>query len=163
MLPPEQKELFAPYFEEVTAQENGPLFFPVLRACQELGISIPTEEKIQIITVPSEILTASEADPAVGEVFVYFNYQNEQLRRQYDSEISLYLGVVRQKPGNDICCDCCQIGVLKNGSLIPNKKLIPDITVFYLEPHKQNFLKLNSFVNDPSPVTNHLINNWQNC
>ena len=88
MLPPEQKELFAPYFE-VTAQENGPLFFPVLRACQELGISIPTEEKIQIITVPSEILTASEADPAVGEVFVYFNYQNEQLRRQYDSEISL--------------------------------------------------------------------------
>jgi len=112
MLPPEQKELFAPYFEEVTAQENGPLFFPVLRACQELRISIPTEEKIQIITAPSEILTASEADPAVGEVFVYFNYQNEQLRRQYDSEISLYLGVVRQKPGNDICCDCCQIGVL---------------------------------------------------
>ena len=128
MLPPEQKELFAPYFEEVTAQENGPLFFPVLRACQELRISIPspaeeilklaglkiqkTAEKIQIITAPSEILTASEADPAVGEVFVYFNYQNEQLRRQYDSEISLYLGVVRQKPGNDICCDCCQIGVL---------------------------------------------------
>ena len=128
MLPPEQKELFAPYFEEVTAQENGPLFFPVLRACQELRISIPspaeeilklaglkiqkTAEKIQIITAPSEILTASEADPAVGEVFVYFNYQNEQLRRQYDSEIFLYLGVVRQKPGNDIRCDCCQIGVL---------------------------------------------------
>ena len=92
--------------------------------------------------IPSELLTTTQANPEINDVLVYFNYR-EQLAS--DGPVPIYLGVVRKKPGDDIYCECCQIGEIKSQYFnlnskyklfIANKETDLKITGFYLDKKK---------------------------
>ena len=154
---------------EITLQkESNPFCASFLKACRKLGLSSSNEEillnlaskaektteKILLMTnkskIPSELLTTTQANPEINDVLVYFNYR-EQLAS--DGPVPIYLGVVRKKPGDDIYCECCQIGEIKSQYFnlnskyklfIANKETDPEITGFYLDKkNKPSLLKLS--------------------